>query len=501
LCWIDYEQAFEVGGIDSTFVRNEINKQYSITTTGGGFKGFNFSSPANGFVSASSKVSFELDAVSITNQPSGGAVFLLQDQPMPEIVAGFFNQAGTIIDGIGGAPIGGATYQTGYIMGMTFDFDAGTALASDNAFLSNTSLGVAPYAPDQPLYQGWIGASFAATTNIFSPNTGDRPFVLPQSDGVGFCNVVPIPPPVFCSPVTLTTQDGVPPDLQTITVGGTNNLTITATSLGNDVLNSGAVANQVFNTQTEEVKIETRITSASSTFNVSPPAVGIGFFHNVLPLGSIPVLITNLAYIPSQNLVVGTNGIPYGVYPVPDYPTDLAIYLDPTPQQKKYVFQVNPDPFLAGSVNVHGVVTAVGAGELQEDIALNIVANGFTDPNIESLAISPDDNRDVIITYTVGAGDYPVSVIPTNCVIFENVPDSRDFAEGKSRAKFYNFQNNLSIFPNIGVSAGYDNLQDVYMAVSVDAGDGVLGESVVQTINFGSSAFELGEDAERWCNI
>jgi hypothetical protein len=400
--WIDYEQVFEIGGLDSTFVRNEINKQYSITTTGGDFKGFNFSSPANGFVSESSKVSFELEAVSITNQPSGGAVFLFQDQPSPEIIAGFFNQAGTIIDALGSI-LGGATYQTGYIMGMTFDFATGTALASDNAFLLNNPLTVGTYAPDAPLYHGWIGASLAATTNIFSPNSGDRPFVLPQSDGVGFCNVVPIPPPVLCSPVTLTTQAGVPPNqIQDITVGGTNNLTITATSLGNNVINSGAVANQVFNTQTEEVKIETRITSMPSTFISNAPAVGIGFFHNVLPLGSIPVLITNLTYIPILNQVIGTNGTPYNVYPVPSYPTDLAIYLDS--------------------------------------------------------------------------------------------------ATGQSQAKFYNALNNLSWFPNIGVGGGYNNLQDVYMAISVNAGD-ATGQSVVQTINFGSSAFELGEDAERWCNV
>jgi hypothetical protein len=175
-----------------------------------------------------------------------------------------------------------------------------------------------------------------------------------------------------------------------------------------------------------------------------------------------------------------------------------AAYLDPTPQQKKYAFQVNSG--VTGSVDVHGVVTNVAAIETQEQIANNIIANGFTDPNIESLAIGSDP-RTVVITYTVGAGDYPVSVIPTNVTISPDPSETQNYQTGKARGKIQIAGNpSIITYDAMVVSPIYSNLDNIYMVSYTIAGDGTGGQLQVN-VNFGSGNFALGEDAERWCNL
>lgn len=504
--WIDYV-AQEIGGGGSSFVRNAIDKQYEVTTIGGGFNGFNFANQTDGFNSTVSSSSYEVEVISAGDPVSGGAVFFVQlpvaPQDPPIIVAGFFNQAGNLVDAVAGAPIGSAAFQTGYTMGITFNFSNDTVLASDNDSLANYSLAVEPaYDDSLDIFQGWIGASLNATTNIFSPNSGDRPFVLPQSTGVGFCNVVPVPPPQLCVPVSLVLNEGVPPNNQTMILSGVNNLTVEATSLGNVVTDGGgAGATEFFQTATEEVKIEHTMLKDTTTVGVSqPPICGLSFLKDLFT--PTPTLLASVAYLPETAGgaifdVAGGTILTTGVGKIL---FNQALYLDPTPQQKKYAFQVNTG--IAGDITVHGVTSPVSALDQQEDIASVIVSNGFTDPTIESLTISPSDSRTVIITYTVASGDAVVDISTTNGITwYEDTSASQAYQIAQVRTKFEEVGNPPIVeYNQLAIAPVYSNLDNIYMTSILNAGDGLGGELDV-TVNYGSSGFLLGEDAERWCNV
>jgi hypothetical protein len=502
--WIDYV-AQELGS-GSSFVRNAIDKEYEITTIGGGFNGFSFFNYADGFNSEVSSASFEVDVISAAD-PNGGlaAVFFQGVGPSQILVAGIFNQAGTLLDAVLGSPIGGATFQTGYIAGITFDFATGTAFASDNAFLSNYSCSVSEqYDSFIDLNFAWFGASLVAGTNIYSPNTGDRPFALPQSTGNGFCNLVPVPPPVFCAVqdgnTFLTLNYGEAPNTQALSLSGANNLTVTAeVTQTSGAVNSGFAANEVFNTQTEEIKIETTITKVPSGYNGAAPYITLGFFHDVFT--PTPVLITALTYIPNVfgGILVDTDGAIRASGVVFSNPATMAVYISPITQPKKYAFQVNTG--IAGDITVHGVTSPVSAFDQQEDIAAVIVSNGFTDPTIQSLTIDPSDNRTVVITYTEASGDAAVSISATNGITwYEDTSRSQPYQTGQSRVKFSLALDDY-VF-DMPIKPAYNKLQDVYMICGLNAGDIVTpNEELIQTINFGSSGFALDEDAERWCNV
>lgn len=503
--WIDYV-AQELGGGGSSFVRNAIDKQYEVTTIGGGFNGFTFANQTDGFNSTVSSSSYEVEVISAGDPVSGVAAFLFQQTGIPQdpivIVAGVYNQAGNLIDAVAGAPIGSAAFQTGYTMGITFNFSNDTVLASDNDSLSNYSLAVEPaYDDSLDIFQGWLGASLNATTNIFSPNSGDRPFVLPQSTGVGFCNVVPVPPPQLCVPVSLVLNEGVPPNNQTMILSGVNNLTVETTSLGNVVTNGGgAGSTEVFQTTTQEVKIEHTMLKDTTTVGVSqPPICGLAFIKDLY--GS-PTLLASVAYLPETAGgaifdVAGGTILTTGVGKIL---FNQALYLGATPQQKKYAFQVNTG--ISGDITVHGVTSPVSALDQQEDIASVIVSNGFTDPTIESLTISPSDNRTVIITYTVASGDAVVDISTTNGITwYEDLSASQAYQIAQVRTKFEEVGNPPIVeYNQLAINPVYSNLDNIYMTSILNAGDGLGGELDV-TVNYGSSGFLLGEDAERWCNV
>jgi hypothetical protein len=390
-------------------------------------------------------------------------------------------------------------------MGVTFDFSTGTASGYDSAANVSALTVDENYDPFVDVVQIWLAGSLAATTNVFSPNTGDRAFELPQSTGVGFCNAVPLPPPVLCSiengSTFLNLNEGTPPDTQTLALSGANNLTVTATSQGNPLFTgSGISATHQFQTNTEEVKIETTLTTVPTLAGgFVQPNIILGFYHDLLSVS--PVLICGLVYAPLLNggtVIDAAGGIVKDTGIGFIDPTTIAAYIDPTPQNKIYVFQVSSG--VAGSVNVHGIVTNVNSFDLQEEIAANIVANGFTDPTIEDIYLGdPSDSRSVFIKYTLASQDATVSVTPTTVTIFDNFPDDeKPYQTGTARAKIENTGGSADY--DIEVAAAYDSSLDVYMAIGINTGDSV-GQTFVQTINFGSASFLLGEDAKRWCNV
>ena len=499
--WLDYaDDAF--GG--ATFVRDEPSKEYDITTLGGGFTGINFFNITDPVNSESDSLSVENTLVTAGTPNGAIGLFLIQDQgaPSPEIICGVGNQAGTFIDFVTGAPIGAAPYVNGYQIGLTFDFSTGTALGYDGSG-NSSSLTVDPVYDDSlPLQIAWIGGSADATTNVYSPNTGDRPFDLPQSNGEGYCNVIPVPPPTLCTPVTWIVNEGTPPNNQTIQVGGVNNLTVDAVSLGNEVLESGVAANQLIpaaNSFTEEVKIEAQVTQIPPAPITHQPFFNLGFYHDVDQ--PIPTLISVLTYVPYVfgGTLIDTLGNVVGSGYNFQNPTDIAAYFDPNPQQKKYAFIAEATAG-AGSIDVHGIVTPAAQFELEEVIAANIVANGFTDPTIESMTIHPSDNRVVVITYTLASGDATVSVTPSGGVgITEQTNISQPYQLASSRAKIDNsFGGDSDIV--LPIAAGFDPAKPIYMVSGLGSGD-VIGGQLTTTFNFGSSNFNLGEDADRWCNV
>jgi hypothetical protein len=511
--WIDFDQVFEFG-TGSSFVRDTLNKEYDITTDGSTFDGFNFINTTNSFNSETSSVSLENTVVSAGSPASGFGVGFAQLTGVPQdpvrIIAAIINQAGTLVDFVSGLPTGGsATFQTGYKMGVTFDFSAGTASGYDSAANVSALEVDENYDPFVDVVQIWLGGSAAATTNVFSPNTGDRAFELPQSTGVGFCNAVPLPPPVLCSiengSTFLNLYEGAPPDTQTLALSGANNLTVTATSQGNPLFTgSGVSATHQFQTNTEEVKIETTLTTVPTLAGgLVQPNIVLGFYHDLL--GVSPVLICGLVYAPiisGGTVIDAAGGIikDTGIGFVD--PTTIAAYIDPTPQQKIYVFQAQ-NQAIAGSVNVHGVNVPVNDTDTQEQIAALIVSDWAlfgADPTVEDVYLGdPSDNRSVFIKYTSASQDATVSVTPTNVSIFDNFPDDeKPYQTGTARAKIENTGGSADY--DIEVAAAYDSSLDVYMAIGINTGDSV-GQTFVQTINFGSASFLLGEDAKRWCNV
>jgi hypothetical protein len=349
----------------------------------------------------------------------------------------------------------------------------------------------------------FAGSVFGNGTNCsINLNYGySAPVITPPVDFFTYCT---LPEPVLCEPVTWIINQGIPPATQLLTQGGANNLTITAecTQSANYVGASGLAANQVVPAGiTEEVKIETQVTNIPPAPTAHQPFVSLGFFHDI---ETLPIPVSFINYVPYFALmsdILGgfVGGI--GQFPFAS-PTNMALYFNPNVQKKVYVFSVSSGG--DGTVDVHGVVTNVSSLYQQEDIAQFIVENGFTNPNIESIVqggnFGSTDSRDVIITYTEAAGDFPVDVTATPLTvappeIFEQPSNSKPFALFTSRMKFSNIgTSRIYDIPAIN----YNPSKPLYMVSSINAGD-VIGGQMISIYNFGSKEFLLGEDANRWC--
>ena len=496
---------------------DELAKTISVTTTGGGFEGAQFMAleepapappvPLNIQTFEPTIVSFEHTFVTVPSLAGGntnGLLFL--DNPIggigsSTILAGIAYAFGDLIDAVTGDIIDAFVLTNGYIMGVTYDNVTETFTGYDSEGNSAILAKWPTFNASAPLYYAWQSGNTEATTSVHSPNLGDRPYVLAGSTGVGYCKIEPYVP-TLCNPVTLDVAVGSPP--QTLVLSGTNNLTATATSLGNDVIGSGIASQETFTflAQTDEVKIETQVTEVPVSFTSELPVVSLGFFHDIDQ--PVPTLITSFVYAPTFNggTLIDANGDLLGSGFNYINPTYMATYIKNVPQQKVYVFQV--DQGVAGSVNVHGVTTNITGSEQQEDIAANIVADWASfgaDPTVEDVYLGdPSDSRSVFIRYTLASQDATVSVTPTNVTIFDNFPDdSRAYQLAQARHKFENIFTDADFFDAF-VSPNYDPAKPIYMVSGMNAGDD-LGTTLVQTVNFGSSAFVLGEDAFRWCNL
>jgi hypothetical protein len=503
---------------------NEPAKTISVTTTGASFEGAQFMAledrapappvPLNIQTLEPTVASFEHTFVTAPDLTGGNTnALLFFDAPLggpgsPTVLAGIAYAFGDLIDAVTGDIIATFTLTDGYIMGVSYDNVSKTFTGYDSEGNSATLAKWETFQGSAPLYYGWQSGNTKATTAVHSPNLGDRPFELAGSTGVGYCNIEEYVP-VLCNPVTLDVEVGSPP--QTLVLSGANNLTATATSLGNQVIGSGVAAQETFtfDTSTDEVKIETLMTISPSSYVAQLPVVTLNFFQDLYE--PMPILVTSIAYAPTVGggtLIDGFGDL-LGQGFVFTNPTILATYIKNVPQQKVHVFQAAAGD--GGEITVHGVTTVITPADFQEEIAANIVADWASfgaDPTVEAVYLGDQsDARSVFIKYTEASGDAAVSVAvtaetnPLNPPSFYPINDDiLPYQPAQARHKFENSITGDADFFDVYLNPAFDPAKPIYMLSQINAGD-VPGEVIEETVNFGSSAFVLGEDAFRWCNI